>query len=219
MKILILGTPRSGSTTLVRFVDSHIKLSNYKMFIEPFNKNLYANREYDEDRGTILFLTKVENILVKNLFLLGHEEYPGKSFNNIYDYLNWCYSYFDKIIILDRKDKLAQSESFTVNETMFREKGIGWHTQKIYDLDKIDKSYINEMIDRYTSSSAILKEISDVNNFPIFYYEDIFIDHNIEIINNLLNYLDMELDIESYNDFILSNYRRVRIEKTDKKLL
>lgn len=217
MKILILGTPRSGSTSMVKFIDSHIKLSNYKMFIEPFNQTLYENKKYDEDRDTISYLTKVDNILVKNLFLLGHEEYPIKSFNNIYDYLKWCYSYFDKIIILDRKDKLAQSESFTVNETTFRERGISWHTKKIYDLDKIDKSYLNTMIDRYNQSSKILDNISKSKEIPIFYYEDIFLEHNIEIINNLLEYLGIELNMEKYNEFILSDSRRVRIEKSSYK--
>jgi hypothetical protein len=218
MKILILGTPRSGTTSLVKFIDSHIKLSNYKMFIEPFNQSL-LNKKDDKDRDSILYLTKVDNILVKNLFLLGHEEYPTKSFNNIYEYLKWCYTYFDKIIILDRKNKLVQSESFTINETIFREKGINWHTQKIYDLDKIDKSYLSSMIDRYTQSSKILKEISDANNFPIFYYEDIFLEHDLDTINTLLQYLGLELNMEKYNEFILSSYKRVRIEKSNKKLL
>ena len=220
MKILILGTPRSGSTSLVKFIDSHIKLSNYQMFIEPFNVNLYPNKEYDKDRDTILYLTKVDNILVKGLFLLGHEEYPTKSFNDIYEYLKWCYSYFDKIIILDRKDKLAQSESFVVNETSMRERGIGWHVPKIYDVEKIEPSYIKTMIDRYTESSKILKEISDINNFPIFYYEDIFLEHNIDVINDLLEYLGLELNTKNYNEFISSNTRRVRIEKPlDKKII
>jgi hypothetical protein len=219
MKILILATPRSGSSSLVKFIDSHLKLKNYKMMIEPFNQNLYKNKEYDKDRDTILYLTKVGNVLVKNLFLLGHEEYPIKSFDDIYEYLKWCYSYFDKIVILDRKDKIAQSESFTINETIFREKGINWHTQKIYDLDKIDKSYLDEMIGRYTESSKILKEISSINNFPIFYYEDIFLEHNKNVIKNLLEYLGIELLLDKYNEFILSPDRRVRIEKDHRKLI
>jgi hypothetical protein len=220
MKILILGTPRSGSTSLVKFIDSHIKLSNYQMVIEPFNQNLYPNKKYDEDRDTILYVTKYNNVLVKSLFLLGYEEYPIKSFNNIYEYLNWCYSYFDKIIVIDRKDKIAQSESFAINETMFREKNIGWHVPKIYDVEKIEPSYIKTMIDRYTESGEILKEISDTNNFPIFYYEDIFLEHNLDTINTLLEYLGLELNIEKYNEFILSSYKRVRIEKpSHKKLL
>jgi hypothetical protein len=220
MKILILGTPRSGSTSLVKFIDSHIMSPNYKMIIEPFNKcsNVYINEIKNND--TVTYLTKFDNILVKSLFLIGVDEYPTKSFNSIFEYFKWCYSYFDKIIIIDRKDKVAQSESFTINETMFREKGLNWHTQKIYDLDKIDKSYLNEMIDRYTKSSEILKEISINNNFPIFYYEDIFLDHNIDVICNLLGYLGLEFNTKNYNKFISSNTRRVRIEKPlDKKII
>ena len=219
MRVLILGTPRSGSTSLVKFIDSHIKLSNYQMFIEPFNRNLYPNKEYDEDRDTILYVTKYNNVLVKSLFLLGHEEYPIKSFNDIYEYLNWCYSYFDKIIILDRKDKLAQSESFAVNETSMRERGIGWHTPKIYDVDKIEPSYIKTMIDRYTESSEILHTISSKQKFPMFYYEDIFLEKSRKHIEELFSYLDMKMDESNYMEWILSPYRRVRIDKNKQNLI
>jgi hypothetical protein len=214
MKILILGTPRSGSTSLVKFIDSHIKLSNYKMVIEPFNNSLYFKGD-----SNIETLLQYENILVKNLFLLGHEEYPTKSFNNIYEYLKWCYSYFDKIIILDRKDKLAQSESFVVNETSMRESGIGWHVPKIYDIEKIESSYIKTMIDRYIESGEILKNISDTNNFPIFYYEDIFLNKSRKHIEFLFSYLDMEMDESNYMEWILSPYRRVRIDKNKQNLI
>jgi hypothetical protein len=214
MKILILGTPRSGSTSLVKFIDSHIKLSNYKMVIEPFNNSLYFKGD-----SNIETLLQYENILVKNLFLLGHEEYPTKSFNNIYEYLKWCYSYFDKIIILDRKDKLAQSESFAVNETSMRESGIGWHVPKIYDIEKIESSYIKTMIDRYMESGEILKNISDTNNFPIFYYEDIFLNKSRKHIEFLFSYLDMEMDESNYMEWILSPYRRVRIDKNKQNLI
>ena len=214
MKILILGTPRSGSTSLVKFIDSHIKLSNYKMVIEPFNNSLYFKGD-----SNIETLLQYENILVKNLFLLGHEEYPTKSFNNIYEYLKWCYSYFDKIIILDRKDKLAQSESFAVNETSMRESGIGWHVPKIYDIEKIESSYIKTMIDRYMESGEILKNISDTNNFPIFYYEDIFLNKSRQHIEFLFSYLDMEMDESNYMEWILSPYRRVRIDKNKQNLI
>jgi hypothetical protein len=219
MKILLLGTPRSGSTSLIKFIDSHISLSNYQMFIEPFNRNLYPNKEYDEDRDTILYVTKYNNVLVKSLFLLGHEEYPIKSFNDIYEYLNWCYSYFDKIIILDRKDKLAQSESFAVNETSMREKGTGWHTPKIYDIEKIEPSYIKTMIDRYTKSSEILHTISFEQKFPIFYYEDIFLEKSRKHIEELFSYLDMQINEANYMEWILSPYRRVRIDKNKQNLI
>jgi hypothetical protein len=214
MKIIILGTPRSGSTSLIRLIDSHINLPNYKMVIEPFNKSLYFNGKH-----TIESLLEYENILVKNLFLIGNDEYAENSFIDVYEYFNWCYSYFDKIIILDRKDKIAQSESFVVNETMWRERGVGWHTKKIYDLDRIDKSYLETMIDRYIESSKILNDIAYTNNFPIFYYEDIFLNHNMKVVKKLFEYLGMDLDVEMYNKYVISNELQVRINKNKQSLI
>jgi len=213
MKILILGTPRSGSTSLVRLIDSQMNLFNYRMFIEPFNQLL------DKEITSITPLLEYDNILVKNLFLIGNDEYPKDSFMDFFEYLNWCYSYFDKIIILDRKDKLAQSESFVVNETSMREKGIGWHTPKIYDVDKIEPSYIKTMVDRYTESSEILHNISSNQKFPIFYYEDIFLEKNRKHIEELFSYLDMEVDESNYMEWILSPDRRVRINKNKQSLI
>jgi hypothetical protein len=208
MKILLLATPRSGSTSLVKFINSHINLSNYKMVIEPFNQIIHPN---NKRINTIQCDNESDSILIKNLFLVENNEYPIESFNNVYEYFDWCYSYFDKIIILDRKDKIAQSESFVVNETIWRESGIDWHTQKIYDLVKMDKVFLDTMISRYIESSKILFEISKSQNLPIFYYEDIFLEHNINVVKNLLEYLEMDLILENYNEFILSPYRRVRV--------
>jgi hypothetical protein len=213
MRILILATPRSGSTSLVRLVNSHITLPNYKMFIEPFNSQLNGYRQ------TIDSIIDVENLLIKNLFLVGNDEYPIDSFRNVYEYFDWCYSFFDKIILLDRKDKVAQSESFTINETMWREKGLDWHTPKIYDVDKIEPSYLKTMFDRYTESSEILHNISKQHNFPIFYFEDIFLNKSRKHIELLFSYLDMELNELNYTEYILSPIRKVRINKTEQKLL
>jgi hypothetical protein len=208
MKILLLATPRSGSTSLVKFINSHINLSNYKMVIEPFNQIIHPN---NKRINAIQCDNESDSILIKNLFLVENNEYPIESFNNVYEYFDWCYSYFDKIIILDRKDKIAQSESFVVNETIWRESGIDWHTQKIYDLVKMDKVFLDTMISRYIESSKILFEISKSQNLPIFYYEDIFLEHDINVVKNLLEYLEMDLILENYNEFILSPYRRVRV--------
>jgi LPS sulfotransferase NodH len=213
MRVLILGTPRSGSTSLVRLIDSHMNLFNYRMFIEPFNQLL------DKEINSIIPLLEYDNILLKNLFLVGNAEYPTDSFIDVFEYLNWCYTYFDKIIVLDRRDRIAQSESFVINETMWREKGVGWHTKKIYDLDRIDKVYLETMIDRYTQSGKILNDIAYTNNFPIFYYEDIFLNHNMKIVKKLFEYLGMDLDMGMYNKYVISNELQVRIDKNKQNLI
>jgi hypothetical protein len=213
MRILILATPRSGSTSLVKLIDSHIKLSNHTTLIEPFN---YEFNQYLRKIDSIL---NVENILIKNLFLIGIDDYPIDSFNNVYEYIEWCYTFFDKIILLDRKDKLAQSESFAINETSMRERGIGWHTPKIYDVDKIEPSYIKKMFSRYMESSEILNKISYEKNFPLFYYEDIFVEHNKSNVRDLFKYLGMELSDVHYEEYVLSPYRKIRIDKSKQNLI
>jgi hypothetical protein len=102
---------------------------------------------------------------------------------------------------------------------MWRERGIDWHTKKIYDLDKIDNSYLETMIDRYIESSKILNDISYTNNFPIFYYEDIFLNNNIEVVKNLFQYLKMDLDMGMYNKYVISNELQVRIDKNKQNLI
>ena len=215
MKILLLATPRSGSTSLTKLINSHMsEFSNYKLFMEPYNIKL------SNSIRSIIPLQSYDNLLVKNLFLDGYEiEYPTDLFNNVYQYFNWCYSFFDKIIILDRKNKIRQSESFAVNETINRTIGVDWHTPKIYDIDKIDQEYIATMVERYNNSSNILKDISVTNKFPLVYYEDIFEDYNRDIINNLFKYLGLDLIEDYYKEFVLSPNRKVRIEKSHKKLI
>jgi len=52
MRVLILGTPRSGSTSLVRLIDSHMNFFNYRMFIEPFNQLLDKDSDVDDESPT-----------------------------------------------------------------------------------------------------------------------------------------------------------------------
>jgi hypothetical protein len=75
------------------------------------------------------------------------------------------------------------------------------------------------MIDRYTKSSEILHNISSKQNFPIFYYEDIFLEKSRKHIEQLFNYLDIEINESSYIEYILSPHRRVRIDKNKQILI
>ena len=75
------------------------------------------------------------------------------------------------------------------------------------------------MINRYTESSKILHDLSRSQNIPIFYYENIFLEHSVDTIKNLLKYLEIELLPDKYSEFILSPDRRIRIEKDHKKLI
>lgn len=219
MKILILATPRSGSTSLTKFIDSLIELPNYKMFMEPYNDSNYKDYFDKFDCETIEPLLSYDNILVKNLLIVGYDEFPRKNFNNVHEYFEWCDTFFDKIVILDRKNKTYQAESFTINETWSRERGVGWHIPKIYDVTKIKPSYIETMIKRYNESSDILHNLSQNKKYPLFYYEDIYEKHDEGTINELLEYLGLKLIRTHYEKYILSPNRRVRIDVTHRKMI
>jgi LPS sulfotransferase NodH len=219
MKILVLATPRSGSTSLTKLIYSHLKSSEYSIFIEPFNSNFYKKYKSNGfDFETYIPLQNFDNLLVKSLLLVGNIEYPIKSFNNNESYLKWCISFFDKIIILDRKDKLSQSQSFVINETMFREKGLDWHSPKYYDFSNIDKTYLERMIVRYEESSKLLLNISNKYNIPTYYYEDIFLDNSGQIIK-LFEYLNVNFDVLKYNDYLINKKGKVKIDKNISKLI
>lgn len=219
MKILILATPRSGSTSLTNLIYSHLKQLKYTLFIEPFNSNFYnsyKNKGFDFE--TTYPLEKFKNLLVKTLLLSDNNEYPKKSFDNIESYLEWCITFFDKIIILDRKNKLQQSESFAFNEIMFRTYGIDWHVPKKYDISVIDKNYLETMINRYEESSKLLKDLSNKNNIPIFYYEDIFL-NNTGKINDLFCSLNLECNNQEYSNYLIQKLGKVRMDNNKNKLI
>ena len=50
-------------------------------------------------------------------------------------------------------------------------------------------NHIKTMIDRYTESSEILHTISSKQKFPMFYYEDIFLEKSRKHIEELFSYL------------------------------
>lgn len=219
MRVLVLATPRSGSTSLTKLIYSHLELSEYTLFIEPFNSNFYTKYKIDGfDFQTYLPLENFENLLVKSLLLFENIEYPIKSFNDTESYLNWCVTFFDKIIILDRTDKVSQSESFVINETLFRERGLDWHSPKHYDLSKMDKVYLEKMIVRYEESSRLLLNMSNKFDIPIYYYEDIFLKDNGQIFK-LFDYLNIKCDVLKYNDYLINKKGKVRLDNNINKLI
>ena len=219
MKILVLATPRSGSTSLTKLIYSHLEFLEYTLFIEPFNSNFYTTYKNDGfDFDTYLPLENFENLLVKSLVLYENIEYPIKSFTNTELYLNWCITFFDKIIILDRKDKFLQSQSFVINETLFRERGLDWHSPKHYDFSKTNESYLKKMIVRYEESSKLLLDVSYKHNIPIYYYEDIFLNDNGQVAD-LFDYLGVKCDVLKYNDYLINKKGKVGIDNNIGKLI
>jgi hypothetical protein len=138
MKILLLGTPRSGTTSLYNLIKIHLDKIDYKSFIEPFNPVLHKRYlEGGHDFTKLDPFSRYKKLFVKTLYLSDPYDYNNEAFPSNVKYIEWCMSYFDKIIFTERENKKEQAESFIINEEHSRIYGSSWHTPKIYKPNRI----------------------------------------------------------------------------------
>lgn len=213
MKILLLASPRSGSTSLTHLIKHHLKEYNYTTFFEPFNPKSYETHKSNGfDFNTYEPLINIDNLFVKSILMMSHNEYPLGSFSNEDEYIDWCISYFDKVFILDRINKKEQSESFVINETEQKRTGTSWHTPKVYRTDSMDMGFYSNILNIFNKTREKLLNISEKNNLPYFLYENIFTENNQKEIERLFNYLEITPNKKYIDEFIHNKERRVRIE-------
>ena len=199
MKILIISSPRSGSTTL--FNALYKCLSNYKGFCEPFNAG-------DESLGNSYkeYSLNYSNLIVKvlpwDLLISNRLEYfeiidqffqtntysldivKSKALLNLKNYS----SNFDQIILLTRKNKISQAQSYTFASTTHL-----YHTTYEYNQDFQDLTRGFTFIQNHDD---ILFSLSQKLNLSITYYEDLF-QGNKSNIKNFLNQNNIQLNNEN----------------------
>lgn len=210
MKIAIVCNGRSGSTSLFNLIKCLLSSQNekYEYFFEPFNFNVI---DIDKHK-TIDVFTNDKNILIKTF--INNDNYPYESFNNSEDYWSWFFQYFDKIIVLERENKREQSESLVYHFKIKSE----WHKQKFYNLTEDDEEDIVGITKHLEEESKNLRNISK-RGYPLFTYEDIFVRRNQNTHDELLRYLSLNHNQKCFDDWILSPYRKVRIEKKTNNLI
>jgi hypothetical protein len=207
-KIAILARPRTGSTSLYRMLESQLYPEGFKCFYEPYNPRNYVDyyrQGFDFDY--IDPLLKFDKILIKTLF--GCSQHPVKSLGLAEkEFINWMDGFFEKVIVLDRRNKRLQAESLLVNI----DSKTGWDIPKVYEVDKIDARRIEKETNTFRHFSEKMKLIVEEKSWPIFYYEDLYVDHNMEEIKRMFDYLEIEMDDKKIYDFIISDKRKVRID-------
>ena len=220
MKVILLANARSGSHSLFNFIGSHLRKINKKYITlhEPFNDSpKFAGIQ--EHIKNIESIKGKDNILIKSLM---QDQYPYESFQTWEEYIKWVFEYFDKIIFLDRKDKIKQCESVFYHTKINEKISINytWHTPKVYNLTNEDTNGVQSLVEHFENSGKKMLEYSNMYNVPIFYYEDIFLDKNKDVIKKLLNYLTIsEINPKAYNEWIDNQYKIVRIDKKTNNLI
>jgi hypothetical protein len=217
MRIAIVCNGRSGSTSIFNYIKCCLlkKHKKYDSFFEPFN---FINPDRDDKHKTINNIINKKNILIKTF--IDEDNYPYESFKNVEEYWDWFFSFFDKIIVLERKNKRLQAESLVYHIRLSKNRTISphWHKPKYYDLNEMDEQYIIELTKHLESESLILKSISD-RGYPLFFYEDIFVNKDIETIKRLNEYCEIEYNQMCIDEWINSPHKKVRIEEKPNKLI
>ena len=131
-------------------------------------------------------------------------------------FYDWLFSFFDKIILLDRQDKRLQAESFSY---MVHTKNKEWHRKQFYNMSLVPNGFIEEWDYRLDTLKKTLIDLSIKHNKKIYYYEDIFVNKNMETINEIFEYLELEINQDIINEYILSDDRKVRLKEKITKLI
>lgn len=213
MKIAILGSARTGSTSLYLLIENHLRLlpERYMCISEPFNYD-WRNRENLETYDINFFENK-KNVFIKTFVtMIPPLQISQTNYNGYWD---WFFNYFDKIILLDRKNKKLQSESYLYHSK--KNNQFSWHQKQFYNLDNIKPEELSEIKQNFINESEIIKSHAD-NGFPLFYFEDIYVNKNKNKVLELFDYIGIKLNNEFYDEFVLSDVYRVRLTEEDLKL-
>ena len=201
MKVLIIATPRTGSTTLINVIASILRCFRYH---EPYN---YVHPSL-VSRTPLTVLP--ENVVVKTMF----SQVPKNSPEGI-EYSHIFYSQeikkFDKIIILSRKDILSAYESFNFK---VKTDHLGdWHSGYIYK----EVDFDIPLFSQFLSWNSNLLEFAYRNNIPVTWHEDLF-DSSNETLRKTVESWELGITVSQVQEE-LKNYRKYRATSNRRTLI
>ena len=181
MKVLILASPRSGSTILIRSLSKHLKLYPYG---EPFN--------YGLNRPKIEYPLKLsKNSIVKTLVYQVPESYTDSKV----DFYDKFKDEFDKVILLTRKTLQETYESYAYN--YFYHPDGNWPFKYWYK----EVPFNHKMYSAVEKDYLKIIDYSVRWNIPITYYEDLY-SGNKDLILELFKVWGLELDYEEMYKYL-----------------
>lgn len=178
MKILILALPRTGSSSLLR----KIHKQNYIGFFEPYGLPAKKNYNYPYP---LKELSENKNVVVKQMIcdIPNVKDFPIEFFPHphvnptLYVLQQYDFTkYFDKVILLDRKDTIEHLESY-IHVLYKLDKKESVHSK--WQKNDVPKEWTEKIIKEnkhnqfYIMKSEILL-LSKKLNIDITWYEDLF---------------------------------------------
>jgi len=207
MKILIIGAPRSGTTSLIRGIVNQ----NYFGNAEPYNYNIGPHK-YD-NTYPLKEVSEHKNIVVKTL---GYQIPNEKKGTDPIDFGIEFTSYFDKVILLDRliweshwqayvnlykKLRLKYEYNIRNNLDINTPQPGMFDTHGKWSFDSLTKKDYDWCIERgrdkeLKEEKKIIKGISDGLGIPITHYEKLYGEDRMEAFQ-IINKWDLE-DIDPF---------------------
>lgn len=192
MRILLLYTPRCGSTSILKYF-SKVK-PDFQCFMDPWFPWAEENKHVEKiEYGDII---KKDNIFVKATY----KTLPAPIEVMVKD--------FDKTIFLLRRDIEEQVESSIVAH---REQNFYDTNRRVYKLSSLSDDEYNSMKDKYIFLNNEFINASLKNNIPLFYYEDLYYGDFTPLFKELgvdfnLEYFEEYLDISKrYREGIIKD--------------
>ena len=210
MRIAILTSARSGSTSLYHLIEAHLSKQNHICISEPFNN--YWRDKINKPTYDLDFFKNKKNIFIKTF--VSKAQKPKSLLDNEDGYWDWFFNYFEKIILLDRLDKDSQSESLTYH--MKVDDIHSWQKKQFYDLSITTSDEIQNSKNVLLTESNMMHQIS-TKGYPLYYFEDIFIKKDKSKIIDMFTYLDIELNDSFYNDYVYSDLCKIRLNEGESK--
>lgn len=207
MRICIISTGRAGSTSLYNLIKNHLDRGYYTI-TEPFNDKI--KRIISIEPNQFEFITNKTNVLIKTIT----DQKPIDTTNEFIE--EWIFSFFDKIILLDRSNIKEQAESFAY---LIHTNNESWHVKQSYKMSLVPDEIISEWEDRLLSNKNLISTYSKKYNKKLYTYEDIFINKNIETLKEIFEYLAIDLKYDLVNEWIFSDEKKVRISENKNKLI
>jgi len=176
MKILIIATPRSGSTSLIRGLG---KILSLERIPEPFNRHSQRCKTYPYPIR--------ENSVLKSIVDQVPKEYNGAEY-----FFKHFSKEFDNVIILGRRSFWDQYNSFisAVDSDI-------WHRRYI----KVEHPFEKEHYESLTRLRQLLDECSEKLNIPITWYEDLY-SGDKELIKKITDPWNLEFDFDKLYSWI-----------------
>jgi hypothetical protein len=210
MRSAILASARSGSTSLYHLIEAHLIKFKYNCCSEPFNnywRDKIKIQTYDID-----YFENKQDVFIKTF--VSRAQKPKSLLYDEMAYWDWFFGYFEKIIILDRLDKDLQSESLAYH--MKLDNIHSWQKKQSYDLSITTLEEINNSKDILLNESNMLHKFSE-KGYPLYYFEDIFIKKDKSKIDDIFKYLNIDLNESMYNDYVISDTFRIRLNENESK--